>query len=135
MRTISGIFGGHFGPLRGIFVEHIQKRGISEKNEKFHFFPVRVWGWLRRVALVTKLFFSDFGPILIICLTLKIAFFGFVLIITRGANIGVQEVMKWPFLDSINFFTYKTMHWNPKLTKVLGKEHLKSQKNNFRNLV
>ena len=41
MRTISGVFGGHFGLFWGIFVESIQKRGISEKNEKFHFFPVR----------------------------------------------------------------------------------------------
>ena len=58
MRTISGGFGGHFGPIWAIFVEPIQKRGISEKNKKFHFFPVRVQGWLRWVALVTKLLFS-----------------------------------------------------------------------------
>ena len=64
MRTISGVLGGHFGPFWAIFVESIQKKGISEKNEKFHFFPVRVLGWLRWVALVTKLFFSVIsGPL------------------------------------------------------------------------
>ena len=46
MGTISWGFGGHFGPFGVIFVEPIQKRGISEKNEKFHFSPLGFWDGL-----------------------------------------------------------------------------------------
>ena len=76
MRTISGVFGGHFGPFGDVFVEPIQKRGVSEKNEKFHFFPVWVWGWLRWVALVKIHIFKSFRAQNIRSFLFKNHFFG-----------------------------------------------------------
>ena len=71
MRSISGVLGGHFGPFWGIFVKPSQNRGISEKNEKFPFFPVWVWEWLRWVALVKILIFMRFWACYIIPFLLK----------------------------------------------------------------
>ena len=56
----------------GLFLSNLSKnRGISEKNENFHFFPVRVWGWVRWVALVKILIFMRFWAHYIIWLLFK----------------------------------------------------------------
>lgn len=88
---IPGAFGGHFGCFFSIFVKPLQNKGVSEKNQKFIFFPVLVWGWLRWLALVLTLYFRRFRAHLIRCLLLKSAFLAFVLIF-GGARKKIRAI-------------------------------------------
>ena len=47
IKNFQVFFWGFGRPFGAVFVKPIQKWGISEKKENFHFFPVMAWGWLR----------------------------------------------------------------------------------------
>ena len=102
-----------FWAVLGHFCRVYPKKGISEKNEKFHFSPVRGWGWLRWVALIKILIFRRFQAHLIICLLLKIV--GFLPICNRlmGANLSGTDRVKCSFITLGQFFAYKNWFWWP----------------------
>ena len=51
--------------------------------------------------------------------------------VSSGANLGVQEVAKWPFHDSIQVLTSWGQYFSIKLKKVFFEIHGKSQKPKF----
>ena len=131
MRTISGGFGGHFGPFWAFFVEPIPKRGIFKKNEKVQFDRLIIERKLNNLARKITLIWVNFWAKKIWPLLLKIKFFE--ILENFGPkfwnpNLGGREASKWPFVDSMWFFAPKIGFSRVKLRSVLLGWHWKSQK-------
>ena len=142
--SVFSIWGPFLGFLEAIF-GHFEacssslskNRGISEKNENFHFFPVRAWEWLRWVALVKILIVRRFLAHYIICLLLKKCIFW----IFRKKNWFSQMCQSRcsrPREMAISWvhpiFCLKKSVLEPQTQKGAGERTLKISKNWFQNL-